>query len=154
MTYSPACTELTKRFEGCRLKAYPDPALGDKLFTIGWGHTFGVRQGMTIDQHQADCWLAQDLTAAAVYVDLWVKSKLTQPRFDALTDFVFNVGPGLVDHRDGFVWLKGGGHSTMLRYCNAGAFQLAAEEFLKWNIPHLPGILARREAERALFLQG
>lgn len=152
MTHSEACTELTKRFEGCRLTAYPDPGTGGAPWTIGYGHTFGVKPGMVIDQHQANSWLAQDLANAASIVDLWVKAKLTQGRFDALTDFVFNVGQGLVGHRDGFVWLKNGGHSMLLRYCNAAAFQLAAEEFLKWNLPPLPGIRARREAERALFL--
>ena len=153
MTYSPACVELTKRFEGCKLTAYPDPGTGGSPWTAGWGHTFGVRQGMTIDQHQADAWLLEDLNNAAEVVSLWVKAPLTQHQFDALCDFVFNVGPGLVGHRDGFVWLKAGGHSTMLRMLNAGCYQLAAEEFAKWNKPPLPGIIARRAAEKELFLQ-
>lgn len=153
MTPSPACVALTKRFEGCRLTAYPDPATGGAPWTIGWGHTFGVRQGMVIDQAQADAWLELDLANAASVVSGAVKSALTQNQFDALVDFTYNVGPGLVGHRDGFVWLKAGGHSTMLRYLNAGAYALAAEEFPKWNKPPLVGLVARRLAERELFLK-
>ena len=108
---------------------------------------------MVTTQEQAEQWLEQDLRNAAAVVSLWVKVPLTQNQFDALVDFVFNVGQGMVGHRDGFVWLRGGGHSSMLRYLNAGAYALAAEEFEKWNLPPLPGILARRKAERALFLQ-
>lgn len=151
---SQACIALTKRFEGCRLTAYPDPATGKEPWTIGWGHTFGVRQGMTINQQQADSCLQQDLNNAAAVVNLWVKSPLTQAQFDALCDFVLNVGQGLVGNRDGFVWLKSGGHSTMLRLLNEMRHAEAAEEFLKWNLPPLPGIKARREAERELFLSG
>jgi lysozyme len=152
--FSPACVELTKRFEGCKLTAYPDPGTGGAPWTIGWGHTFGVRAGMKVDQQQADMWLMEDLTNAAEVVALWVKSSLTQPQFDSLVDFVFNVGPGLVGHRDGFVWLKGGGHSTLLRMLNSGYYDLAAEQFLRWNQPPLAGILSRRHAERDLFLSG
>lgn len=153
MTYSQDCVDLTKRCEGCRLTAYPDPGTHGAPWTIGWGHTFGAYEGMKISQEQADEWLKMDLDNAAHVVSTWVKVALTQGQMDALTDFVFNVGPGLVGHRDGFVWLKTGGHSTMLRYLNAGAHGLAAEEFLKWNLPPLAGILARRQAERELFLK-
>jgi lysozyme len=153
VTYSPACVELTKRFEGCELKAYPDPGTGGAPWTVGWGHTFGVKPNMVISQQQADDWLTQDLDNAAHVVLLWVKVPLAQHQFDALTDFVYNVGPGLVGHRDGFVWLRGGGHSTMLRMLSAGCFELAAQEFPKWNKPPLPGIILRRDAERELFLK-
>lgn len=153
MTPSSDCLALVKRFEGCRLKAYPDPGTGGAPWTIGYGHTFGTKSGMVIDQAQAEKWLEQDVELAAEVVASWVKAELTQCQFDALCDFVYNVGPGMVGHRDGFVWLKSGGHSTMLRLLNAGSYALAAEEFLKWNLPPLPGIKARREAERELFLR-
>ncbi len=36
----PACgIDLIKRFEGCHLKAYPDPLSGGKPYTVGWGST-------------------------------------------------------------------------------------------------------------------
>jgi len=154
VTYSAACVALTKRFEGCKLEAYPDPGTGAAPWTIGYGHTFGVRAGHIITQEQADAWLEQDLQLAADVVSLWVRSPLTQPQFDALVDFTYNLGPGLVGHRDGFVWLKNGGHSTMLRMLNAGCYALAAEQFDRWRLPPLPGIILRRHAERDLFLSG
>ncbi len=150
MTFSAECVALTKRFEGCRLTAYPDPATGGAPWTIGWGHTFGVREGMVIAQEQADKWLEEDLGNAAGIVARWVHA-VNQNQFDALTDFVFNVGPGLPKFRDGFVWLKTGAHSTMLRMLINGQYALAAEEFPKWNLPPLPGIIARRKAEMDLF---
>jgi len=152
VTYSENCTELTKRFEGCRLTAYPDPGTGGAPFTIGWGHTFGVKQGMVCTQEQADRWLEEGLENAAGIVDRWVRL-VNQNQFDALTDFVYNVGPGLPKFRDGFVWLKSGAHSTMLRHLINGELHLAGEEFPKWNLPPLPGIIARRKAEMDLFFR-
>lgn len=153
MTISEDCINLTKRFEGCRLVAYPDPGTGGAPWTIGWGHTFGVKQGMSVNQEQADAWLVQDLENAAHIVNLWVTSPLEQHQFDALTDFVYNVGPGMPKVRDGFVWLRSGTHSTMLVALINGQHEKAAAEFPKWNKPPLPGLIARREAERELFLK-
>ena len=42
---------LIKQFEGCRLSAYQCAA---GVWTIGYGHTAGVKKGMTITQAQAD----------------------------------------------------------------------------------------------------
>ena len=154
MSPSSACIGLVKDSEGCKLTAYPDPATGGAPYTVGWGHTFGVKPGMTITQEQADQWLVEDLENAAAVVRAWVKMPLSQHQFDALCDFVFNVGAGMVGHRDGFVWLKSGAHSTMLRLLNAGAYALAADEFPKWDLPPLPGIVMRRHAERELFIGG
>ena len=43
--------ELIKHFEGCRLEAYKCSA---KVWTIGWGHTRGVKEGDTCTQEEAD----------------------------------------------------------------------------------------------------
>ncbi len=155
MTYGPDCIALTKESEGCKLNAYPDPATGGKPWTIGWGHTFGVRAGMAIYQDQADAWLLQDLDSAAAIVNQWVKEPLTQGQFDALTDFVFNVGQGMKgpNGRDGFVWLRNGNHSTMLRLLNEGKHEDAGHEFAKWNLPPLPGIAIRRKREMDLYFK-
>ena len=56
----PACgIELIKRFEGCHLKAYPDPLSGGKPYTICWGSTkkkdgSPFVLGETITQQEAD----------------------------------------------------------------------------------------------------
>ena len=49
---------LIKQFEGCRLSAYQCAA---GVWTIGYGHTAGVKKGMTIMQAQADAYLKQDI---------------------------------------------------------------------------------------------
>ena len=155
MEPSPACISLLTTFEGCKLTAYPDPATGNLPFTIGYGHTLGVRQGMVISQEQAEELLLNDLQAAVDVVNKWVRVALNQNQFDALTDFVYNIGPGMVGERgrDGFVWLKSGRHSTLLTLLNEGNLVGAAMEFPKWNLPPLPGIIRRRAAEQALFLR-
>lgn len=152
MNYSQGCRDLVKRFEGCKLTAYADPGTGAAPFTVGYGHTVGVHAGMKIVQAQAERWLEEDLQLAADVVSLYVEPQLTQSQFDALTDFVYNVGRGMPGHRDGFVWLRSGEHSTILKLLNAGCFTMAADEFEKWNLPPLPGIITRRQAERSLFL--
>ena len=47
MNISNKGIELIKKFEGCRLKAYQDSV---NVWTIGYGHTKGVYDGMTITQ--------------------------------------------------------------------------------------------------------
>ena len=134
------------------MTAYPDPGTGNLPFTIGHGHTLGVREGMTITQEQAEELLLEDLRNAADVVNKWVTVPLTQGQFDALTDFVFNVGTGSPGVKDGFVWLKSGHYSTILSLLREGNYVGAAMEFPKWNLPPLPGIIRRRAAEHALFL--
>jgi lysozyme len=152
MEISPAGIALIQSFEKCELTAYPDPAVGWKLPTIGWGHTAGVVQGQVIDQARADELLASDLAAFEAIVTCAVHVPLTQHQFDALVSIVFNVGPGNPGHRDGIIWLANGAHSTLLRTLNAGDYAGCAAEFPKWCHPaNLPGILRRRLAEQAMF---
>ena len=51
--------ELLKRFEGCKLTSYRDTG---GVWTIGFGHTDGVKANMTITQEQAEEFLREDLT--------------------------------------------------------------------------------------------
>src|SRR5690606_10277826 len=71
-TVSDAGIALIKRFEGCRLSAYPDPGSGGEPWTIGWGTTRidgqPVRSGMTISQAQADELLRADVARYAAEV--------------------------------------------------------------------------------------
>ena len=131
---------LIEKFEGLRLKAYQD---GAGIWTIGYGHTSGVKEGDTCTSAQADDWLDSDIAEAEHAVNGMVHVVMTQDQFNALVSFVYNLGPNA---------LQG---STLLRLLNAGASALAAAEFLKWD--HVAGIvsaglLKRREAEQALFL--
>jgi lysozyme len=136
---SEACISLVKASEGCQLTAYRCPA---GVWTIGYGHTKGVRQGQTITQDEADALLHEDLDDAAAQVRGMVTVPLTQGQFDALCDFVFNLGSGRL--RD----------STLLRLLNQGRYQEAAAQFRFWVLSSgktLPGLVTRRAAERALF---
>jgi lysozyme len=139
MTYSQDGIHLTESFESCRLTAYLD-SVG--VPTIGWGHTSGVKPGMTCTQAQADQWLQEDVQSSVNTVNSMVKVQLTQQEFDALVDFTFNLGSGNLQH------------STLLRLLNAGNFSAAADEFDKWDRAGgqvMAGLLRRRQSEEDLF---
>jgi lysozyme len=145
---------LVKASEGLKLVAYPDPGSGGDPWTIGYGSTHGVTKGMTISPDEAYARLIGDMAGASVYVNAYVKSPLNQNQYDALCDFVFNVGPGREGVKDGFVTLKSGEPSTILRKLNAGDYAGAAAEFPKWAKASgkvMPGLVKRRAAERELF---
>jgi lysozyme len=155
MQPSPAAVALAKASESLRLVAYPDQGTGAEPWTIGWGHTNGVYEGMSITVQQAEEFLAADIAEAAATVLRAVTVPLSQGELDALTDFVFNIGPGKLGVKDGFVTLKRGGQSTLLRLINAGQKQAAAEQFKFWvmaNGKPLAGLITRRAAEKQLFL--
>lgn len=122
------------------LKAYLCPA---GVWTIGWGHTKGVRQGQTITIQEAEAFLLQDLIQAQKELNELCKVPLTQGQFIGLTSFVFNIG---------ITKLRG---KTIFRLLNAGDYQGAANEFPKWKLSNgvvLGGLVRRREAERKAFL--
>lgn len=79
---------LIKQFEQLRFKAYQCTA---GVWTIGWGHTSGVKEGDTCTAAQAEEWLKQDIADAEDAVN-WQGLKLSQNQFDALVSFVFNAG--------------------------------------------------------------
>lgn len=139
MNYSKSGLKLTEQFEQCRLVAYQDQG---GVWTIGWGHTFGVHAGMVCTQLEADRWLVDDMRVAEANVIMMVVAPLTQDEFDALVDFVFNLGGNRFEH------------STLRELLNAGKYHAAAAEFDKWD--HVAGkvcqgLLRRREAERQEF---
>ena len=133
--------QTIKDSEGLRLKAYL-PTKND-VWTIGYGHTHGVYQGMTITEQQAEQFLHEDVKWAEDAVNQYVHVSLTQNQFDALVSFVFNVGTGNFSN------------STLLRLLNKGDYKGAADQFLRWNKQKgvvLNGLTTRRKNERALFL--
>jgi lysozyme len=133
---------LTRRFEGDVLKVYPDPATGGAPWTAGCGHTgHDVHPGMVVTPAMVDAWLMQDLAKAESAVNHLVTVPLTQHEFDALVDFVFNLGNVLSG-------------STLLRLLNAGQFHAAADQFLLWDHAAgkvMAGLLRRRQAEQSYF---
>ena len=127
--------ELIKQFEGCRLKAYKDPA---GVPTIAYGHTAGVKMGDTITQEQADELLRDDLVIyegkVAKYDD---KYHWNQNQFDALVSFAYNIGS--IDQ------LTSNGRR---------AIKTISDKILEYNKAggkKLEGLVRRRKAEKALF---
>lgn len=142
MTYSVSGRLLTQSFESCRYQAYRD---GKGVLTIGWGHTAGVRDGDLCTQVQADAWLLTDVQNAVYAVNHYVVVGLDQAQFDALVDFVFNIGTGNF------------ARSTLLRLLNAGDLAGAAKEFERWDESGgvvVAGLLRRRIAEEKEFDDG
>lgn len=129
--------DLIKKFEGCRLKAYKCAA---NTWTIGYGHTSGVKSTNVITQEKAEELLKKDLEKFEKNVEKYnSKYGWNQNEFDALVSFAFNIGS--IDK------LTAGGTRSratiaekMLAYNNAGGKILA-------------GLTKRRQAERELFLK-
>jgi lysozyme len=88
MRVSDICFSKIQEFEGLRLTAYKCPA---GVWTIGFGHTKGVKMGQTITKAQAESLLRGDLLPCEEYVR-GLNLELTQGQFDALVDFCFNAG--------------------------------------------------------------
>jgi lysozyme len=139
-TYSATGLSLTERFEGCKLTAYQDQA---GVWTIGYGHTGpDVAEGLSITSEQAEALLAKDVSGASACVNRVVTVQLTQNEFDALVDFVFNLGAGAFEG------------STLLKDLNASNFTAAAGQIDLWDRAGgavVAGLLRRRQADTDLF---
>lgn len=135
MKASDILIEKVKEFEGLRLTSYKDSA---GVWTIGYGHTRGVKSGQAITEKQADSLLRGDLLAAENFVN-GLGLKLTQGQFDALVDFCYNVGSGDL------------AKSTLLAKIRAGASTKdIQDQFCRWVYckgKRLNGLVKRREWE-------
>ena len=141
MPFGSAGLALLKKSEGFRNKIYRDPA---GIPTIGYGHRVLPSESFPdgIDEAQASQLLAQDIGIAEKAVLKLVKVAITQGQFDALVDFVYNLGPNRL------------AASTLLRDLNIGRYDAAAEQLLMWDhvgTKEVAGLKARREAEFHLW---
>lgn len=141
MSISDRGVELIAKYEGCRLEAYKCPA---GIWTIGYGHTAGVQPGQTLpSQEAAKALLKEDLKKYGGHVNNCVKNghisfPLNQNQFDALTSFCYNCGSG-----------------TLQKLVSGRDAATVAEKLLLYNKGGgkvLPGLVKRREEERALFI--
>lgn len=139
----PAVLEIA-RSEGCRLQAYRDVA---GVWTMGWGHTQGVREGMRITQVQADALFVADLTEFADGVSRLLRRPAGPRQLGAMVSLAYNIG------------LAGFARSTVLKAHNRGDAESAARAFALWNKARVGGVLrvvagltARRAREAALYL--
>jgi len=139
---SEAGLKFIAEHEGLRLKSYPDPGTGGEPWTIGVGHTGGVKPGDACTEEQAMQWLREDVAEAEAAIDDLVTADITQPQFDSLVSFIFNCGRGNF------------AKSTLLKKVNADDVEGAANEFQRWNLAAgrpMAGLTKRRHAEAALF---
>lgn len=83
--------DLIKEFEDYREMVYL--CAGGK-YTIGYGHTRGVKPGDTCTREQAERYLREDLQDAEEAVLALISVPLTQNQFDALVSLVYNIGSG------------------------------------------------------------
>nr|DAH64540.1 MAG TPA: Lysozyme [Caudoviricetes sp.] len=141
-SYNPDVTlDFIRNEEGCELRSYLCPA---GRWTIGYGHTAGVTEGMTISQAHAEDLLRSDVIDCAQRMSSYIKTKVTKWQFIALVSLSFNVG----DLRRKA--------PKLLHYLNAGQEDKAAHEFLDivkaGGVPS-KGLKTRREKEAKMFLR-
>ena len=145
-TINQAGLNLIESFEGCVLHPYLDAV---KIPTIGIGTTVypdGKKVTMkdpAITKEQAYTFLRSHIDKDCSLVEQMVKVAINDNQFAALVSFAYNCGTAVLST------------STLLKRLNAGDYQNAANEFLKWDHAGgvvLAGLTKRRQAERALFL--
>lgn len=136
--------KLIKISESLRLHAYMCPA---GIPTIGYGATRyrdgrPVLMGDRINEMEADQLLLDLVSGFEIEIHKAVIVPLNSNQFSALVSFVYNIG--------GEQFRK----STLLKHLNQGSYQLAAQEFPRWNKSRgevLPGLTIRRKKEQELF---
>ena len=141
MRASQRLIDAIKRFEGCQLKAYPDSG---GVWTIGYGHTKGVKSGDRITAYQAEQFLKEDLATFEAMADK-VRGLNTQGKYDAVVDFLYNCGPANFNS------------STLKKYIECGkATWEIQEQFLRWVYAakqKLGGLVTRRIWEANRFAE-
>jgi lysozyme len=142
-----------ERLEGFQGRMYCDAA---GRCTIGFGHLVH-RGGLGADpaaeapfkhgisQQDAVTLLLKDINHAESVLEKFVYVPLTQPQYDALVSFVFNVGADAFEE------------STLLTLLNNQHYDAVPTELARWNrAGHTTslGLTRRRIAEGKLFSEG
>ncbi len=141
MVVSQAGLDFIKQREGFRANAYQDEA---KVWTIGYGHIKGVKQGMTITESEALELFHEEVKQFTGGVIALIKVPVDQNQFDALVSFAYNVG------------LNAFRKSTLLDKLNRGMYHAASLEFTRWvwtGGKRSKGLEKRRLLEKEMFLK-
>ena len=139
MEISQEGLSLIKKFEGCKLQSYKCAA---GVWTIGYGSTNGIEEGMEISQERADMLLLEDVEVFEKAVNELVEVPLEQNQFDSLISWTFNLGPTNLKN------------STLLKVLNDKDYEGVPAQIKRWNKAGgevLQGLVRRREAEALLF---
>ena len=138
-TTSDKGLKIIKEFEGYRDTAYQCDA---GVWTIGYGHTNGVKEGDTCTKEQAEAWLAADVQTVEAAINALAIS-LSQNQFDALVSLGFNIGANALLN------------STLIKKAKTNPDDATiADEFLRWNKVGntvINGLTRRRQAESDLY---
>lgn len=143
---------MIKGFEGCHLKAYPDPiwnkikrtpenwAKWGKPWTIGYGETKGITEGMVWTQEYAEEVLRKRVIYFLVNVYKHCPQLFLEPddRAVACTSLAYNIGIGAFSA------------SSVCRRTKETLYALAAKAFLLWNKAGgfvMRGLTIRRQLE-------
>lgn len=139
MRVSDILIEAIKNFEVFRAEAYKCPA---GVWTIGYGHTAGVKKGQRVSKARAEKLLRQDLRSAEGSVNKLGVAK-TQGQYDALVDITFNCGDM--------------SKSTLVRKIREGAGKdEITKEFMRWvhsGGKVLNGLIKRRAWDVERYFQ-
>lgn len=148
MNISHEGIRLIKSFEGYHRRlqngdcvAYLCPA---GVWTIGYGCTEGVKEGMSWTEAEAEAALHREIARFEAGVTRLVTTEINLNQFDALVSFAYNCGLGALEK------------SKILKLTNAGKFSEAAASFAAWNKGGgkvLPGLVQRRAREASLFMK-
>jgi len=137
------CIKLIEHYEQLYLEPYICPA---GVWTIGFGHA--IKQGehfSKITKEEAYDLLKKDLLTAENAVCTLIRVPLENWQYDALVDFVFNLG---------YYSLQ---RSALRSKLNRGEYYEASLEFDRWVWAKgrvLRGLVRRRRTERILFQTG
>jgi lysozyme len=147
MTHTDELRNFVAGWETLALKAYAatEHERQRGIWTIGYGHTTGVRAGDTCTPEQADEWLDEDLIECADELLPYIERDPAQNEFDALLSLAFNCGPHAI------------GRSGLLARYNDGQDAEVVKRWVMWNKQAgrvLRGLVNRRQAELRIFLHG
>jgi lysozyme len=124
-----------------KLKAYND---GTGTWTIAWGCTKGVTQGMKITLAQAEQMFAEEIAGHVAEVHRYITVPVSQGLFDALVSFFFNNGPGKCPTLIKAVNSGSGTKTRQAWMLYVKAFDEKLGRKVTW-----PGLVNRRTAELA-----
>ena len=167
MKLGKAGEDLMHKYEGFRSRPYLCPA---HIWTIGYGHVLyqeQIRLPVVRVEGKDTPMIRKEMPLKSEDNRVWTKNEIDklfhddvatfergvlrlvpscvgrQGSFDALVSFAFNAGLGNLQR------------STIRMKANRGDWDGAAEAFMAWTKGGgrvLPGLVKRREAEKALFL--
>jgi len=144
MQLSKAGEALLKGFEQLHLTAYNDDGSAKGVWTIGWGSTSGVTEGLVITLAQAQARFIRETGIAVDFLNKELPGKLLQCEFDATVSLIFNVGVAEFEK------------SFMFSYLKSGHMLQAAQEM--WSFDHTSGELSKglmnRRAREVLYFNG